>query len=78
MLQAYPLNATGHKISDVSEKSGGAATSEDTISANGGNRSPAKIPNKNQPNPLKASFSLATCKSNNESEQKVLDLLEGL
>jgi hypothetical protein len=53
----------GHKISDVSEKSGGA-TSEDAVSGQGniaGNKSPVKM----MPpvgNNLKASFSSTTSK----------------
>jgi hypothetical protein len=66
------VEGIGHKISDVSEKSGGNATSEDAISAQGGaagNRSPNKVP-LNNPNPLKASFSSGANKvqSNIESE----------
>lgn len=67
------MGGGGHKISDVSDKSGGA-TSEENPSAQGGNKSPVKVNN------LKASFSAQNPKSqsNVECEQKVLELLDAL
>jgi hypothetical protein len=72
------MGSGGHKISDVSDISGGG-TSEENPSGQGnltGNKSPVKVPSNN----LKASFSAQNPKSqsNVECEQKVLELLDAL
>lgn len=78
LLRNSSIGSIGPKISDVSEKSGGTGTSEDT---NNDNKSPAKAgagPQGASPIPLKTSFSQSKITSNVECEQKVLDLLDAL
>ena len=80
MKSAGQVGGRDHKISDVSEKSGGNVTSEDAKSAQGANRSPVKVQTSTNVNALKASFSASANKvlSADEREQKVLDLLDSL